>query len=114
MAGRIDIWGVRHVEDIESSSIWLTATAAADIRFPLGECLTFSEEGSSHNRPASLPRGLKEALHCSGAASLTARAGVDSASASAYTVLKSEGLGDCVTVASTSRVERDGHICSGC
>jgi len=114
MAGRIDIWGVRHVEDLESSSIRLMARPVADVRFPPGESLTFSEEGSSHDRPASLPRRLKQALHCQGAASLMARALVDSASASAYTVLKSEGLGDCVTVALTSRVERDKHRSLGC
>jgi len=102
------------VEELENSSIRLMARPVADVRFPPGESRTFSEEGRSHDRPASLPRGLKQALHCSGAASLTARAGVDSASASAYTVLKSEGLGECVTVASTSRVERDKHRCSGC
>jgi hypothetical protein len=113
MAGRIDIWGVGHEEDLESSSIRLMARPAADMWFPLGDILTFSEEGTSHDRPASLPRGLKQGLHCSGAASLVARALVDSASASAYTVLGSEALRDCVTVAWTSRVERDKHTWSG-
>ena len=99
--------------DLESSSIWLMARPVADVRFPPGESLTFSEERGSHDHPASLPRGLRQALPCRGAASLMARAALDSARASAYTVLKSEGLGECVTVASTSRAERDKHRCSG-
>jgi hypothetical protein len=127
MAGSIDTWGIRHLEDLENSSIRLVARLAADIRFRLHKRFTFSEEGSSHDqrrrcnveekltiRPALLPRWLKQAPHCPEAASLTARGLVDSIGPSAYTVLRWRRLGHCVRVVLTSRAERDEHTWLGC